>query len=170
MPRSRHILHSALLAVALGTAGCAALPAERQVKQFLGLERAFPHNDVPAPPSPGAYAVQLGMGQTRRIVVHPGAGATPYDIADPQAIGAVLAVLRAGPRASAPAGAAAPQGPLRLDFVAGAPERTVTAHFNPGSATLQLYNTPTPAWPDHVVGTYHVTPAFGAALLAALAQ
>lgn len=171
MRRFLHILlTAALLVAALGATACAELPGARQARQFLGLERPFPHNDVPPPPSPGAYALQFGMGQTQRIVVRAGAGGAPFEITDPQAIGAVLAVLRAGPHASAPPGAAIPQAPLRLDFIAGPPERTVTAHFSPGASTLQLYNTPTPAWPDHAVGVYPLTPAFGAALLDALTQ
>ena len=113
--------------------------------------------------SPSAYVLQLGMGQTHRIVVHAQPGGQ-YQITDPQVIQAVLGVLRAGSRAAAPPGAEAPPGPLQLDFIAGAPERTVTAHYNPQRQALQLYNVPTPAWPDHAVGTYTLTPTFGAAL------
>lgn len=156
------------MVLALSATGCTTLPGEYQVKQFLGLEQTFPHYDVPAPPTSAAYVLQLGMGQTRRIIVRAQPGAQQYEVSDPLTIQAVLGVLRAGSLATVPASLQNPQAPVQLDFVIGSPERTVTAHYNPANQTLQLYNVSTPAWPDHAVGAYTVSPAFGAALLEAL--
>jgi hypothetical protein len=159
---------AAVLVLMSSIAGCSALPSDRQVKQFLGLERTFAHNDVPSPPSPDAYVLQLGMGQTRRIVVHQQPGRSQHEVTDPQAIASVLAVLRAGPQAIASPASPPLEDTLQLDFVAGPPERVVTAHYNPKTQTLQIYNIPTAAWPDHAVSTYTLPPAFGTALRDAL--
>lgn len=159
---------AATLTLALSAAGCSALPSDRQVKQFLGLERTFAHNDVPSPPSPDAYVLQLGMAQTRRIIVHRQPGHSQYEVTDPQTIVSVIAVLRAGLRATAAPGSRPLEDSLQLDFVAGPPERVVTAHYNPQTQALQLYNTPTAAWPDHAVSTYTLPAAFGTALRDAL--
>lgn len=170
MMRRRSMLWqlATLLSLALGAGGCSALPNDRQVRQFLGLEQTFAHNDVPSPPSPDAYVLQLGMSQTRRIIIHRQPGRSPYEVTEPRAIASVIVVLRAGSRASALEGSPPLQGSLQLDFVTGPPERVVTAHFNPQTQTLQLYNTPTAAWPDHVVSTYSLPQAFGTALRDAL--
>jgi hypothetical protein len=157
-----------LLTLALSAAGCSALPSDRQVKQFLGLEKTFAHNDVPSPPSPDAYVLQLGISQTRRIVVRARPGRSQYEVTDPQVIASVVAVLRTGLRATATPGSPPLEDSLQLDFVAGPPERVVTVHYNPQTKALQLYNTPTAAWPDHVVGTYTLPQAFGTALRDAL--
>jgi hypothetical protein len=170
MMRHRRMLVqlATLFTLALSVAGCSTLPSDRQVRQFLGLERTFAHNDVPSPPSPGAYALQLGLAQTRRIVVQRQPGRAQYEVTDPQVIASAVAVLRAGSRAAAPDESPPLQGTLQLDFVAGPPERVVTAHYNPQTRRLQLYNTPTEAWPDHVVSTYALPPTFGTALRDAL--
>jgi hypothetical protein len=157
-----------LLTIALTAAGCSALPSDRQVRQFLGLERTFAHNDVPSLPSPDAYVLQLGVAQTRRVIVHRQPGRSQYEVTDPQVIASVIAVLRAGPRAIASPGSPLLDDTLQLDFVAGPPEHVVTAHYNPQTQTLQLYNTPTAAWPDHAVSTYTLPHAFGTALRDAL--
>jgi hypothetical protein len=157
-----------LLTLVLSTAGCSALPSDRQVRQFLGLERTFAHNDVPSPPSPDAYVLQLGMAQTRRIIVHRQPGRSQYEVTDPRAIASVIAVLRAGSRAIASPGSPPLDDSLQLDFVAGPPQRVVTAHYNPQTQALQLYNTPTAAWPDHAVSTYTLPQAFGTVLRDAL--
>ncbi len=150
-----------------GLTACASLPGERQVRRFLGLERTFAHNDLPAPPTPSAYVVQLAMSRTQRIVVREPSG-RQFEVTDPRAIQEVLGVLRAGPHLAGAPGAAEPVNRLQLEFIIGPPPRTVTAHYNAASDTLQLYNVPTEAWPDHIVGTYPVAPGFGAALAEAL--
>lgn len=152
-------------ALLLGTSACASVPNEQQVKQFLGLERSFAHNDIPAPPTPSAYILQLGMSQTQRLVVREAQNAKQYEITDPRTIQEVLHVLRTGSTSLTTNDGLTPASALQLDFIAGSPERIVTAHYNPASGMLQLYNIPTPAWPDHAVATYAVTPTFGAALL-----
>jgi hypothetical protein len=162
---ARHLRYALLLALALSASGCGALPGERQVKQFLGLEQPFAHNDVPPPPSPSAYVLQLGMSQTHRIVVRARPGRPQYEVTDPQVIAAVITVLRAGPLTTAAADAGTAQEPLQLDFIAGPPDRVVSAHYNPRSQILQLSNVPAAAWPDHAVGRYTMAPGFGAALL-----
>jgi hypothetical protein len=116
----------------------------------------------------GAYVLQLGMAQTRRIIVHRQPGRSQYEVTDPQPIASVIAVLRARSRAIASSGSPPLDASLQLDFVAGPPERVVTAHYNPQTQALQLYNTPTAAWPDHAVSTYTLPPAFGTALRDAL--
>jgi hypothetical protein len=156
-----------LVALLLSTA-CASLPSDRQVKQFLGLEEALAHNDVPAPPTPGTFVLQFGMGQTKRIVIRGQKNAVLGEVTDPQHIQAILGVLRTGTVTHVAGSTAAPQAPLQLDFAIGSPEHLVTAHYNPANNILQMYNVPTPAWPDHAVASYAMTPAFGAALQAAL--
>lgn len=162
----RRIVLLVLLATLLSA--CAALPDQRQLKQLLGLEQPFPHKDVPAPASPNAFAMQFGLGQTHRIVVSVQQQQLKYEITDPQAIHTLVSVLRAGAQASAPPDAPLPQAPLQLTFLIGAPERTITAHYNPTTNVLHIYNVPIAAWPDHAVAVYTLTPAFGAALQAAL--
>jgi hypothetical protein len=163
-----HVLLMSL--VLLSLTACTALPSERQVKQFLGLERVFGHNDVPAPPTPSAFVLQSGMGQTKRIVIRSQQSAVLGEVTDPQAIQAVLGVFRSGAATRFAGDTDVRQAPFQLDFLMGAPERLVTAHYNPASQTLQLYNLPTAAWPDHAVASYTMTPAFGAALQQALAH
>ena len=164
----RYSLTTIIFVALLVTTACASVPDERQVKQFLGLEQSFAHNDVPAPPTPGAFVLQFGMGQTKRIVIRGQKNAVLGEVADPRAIQAVLKVLRSGTATRFAGSADVSNSPLQLDFVIGSPEHLVTAHYNPASHTLQLYNLPTAAWPDHAVASYAMTPAFGAALQAAL--
>ncbi len=150
------------------TTACGTLPDQRQIKQFLGLEQPFAHKDISPPPSPGAFAMQFGMGQTERILVSVAQSNIKYEIDDPQHIHTVVNVLRAGAQASAPEAAVLPQHPIQLSFLIGPPEHIVTAHYNPSTQVLHIYNIPSAAWPDHAVAVYTLTPAFGAALQAAV--
>jgi hypothetical protein len=168
MSIQRYVLTALVLVTLLITTACAAVPGEGRVKQFLGLEQSFAHNDVPAPPTSGAFVLQFGMGQTKRIVIRGQKDAVLGEVTDPRAVQAVLAVFRSGTTTRFAGNADVQQAPFQLDFLIDTPERLVTAHYNPASHTLQLYNLPTAAWPDHAVASYAMTPAFGAALQAAL--
>jgi hypothetical protein len=159
-----------LLSVLLATTGCTSTGHEQAVRQFLGLEQTFPHNDIPPPPTPAGFAMLLGLGQTQRITVRDLAGNQEQHITDAQAVAQVIAVLRRGAQAQPRTTEAhTPTETLQLHLTLGPPQREVTVVYKPSNGSLVLFNVPVAAWPDHVVGTYTVPDSFGAALTEALA-
>lgn len=164
-----HVCRRCVLAAlsALLLAGCASVPDMQSIRQALGLEPAFAHYDVPAPPTPAGYIVAMGMSQVEAIDYREPRAGVQGRITDPQVIRRVLDTLRAAPYAAATP-EVAPAHTITLDFSLGRPSRTVIATYDPTRHLLMLYNVPTPDWPEHMVATYAVAPGFGAELNAAL--
>lgn len=162
----------AILVAAL--TGCALPPEVGQsvsrARQELGLEPTpFAHTDSPMPPSRAAFATNAQLGRTQRIAIADVSSRVQHSTSDGTVIRRLVTLLLLPPEQRVLDSATpAPRAALEIDLVVGPPERTFRMMYHPDTSRISLFNTPTPQWPEHLVGDYAVPPAFGPALVDAL--
>jgi hypothetical protein len=148
---------------------CAATPATiRDLRLQLGLEQPLVHQDVPAAASLSGFSRQVALSQAQRITVRVGAGGAPQTITDPALVSQAIGLLHNGTLQPSMQQRLHSQTLVQIQFYLRPPERTVTMYYDPSTQILRAFNTPTQAWPDHVVADYQVPVSFGQEFFAAL--